>query len=171
MKKAIVVLCGVAGLALTVGAQASMPGHLARASDGTAGVAARIQRLEDLEAVRAIPACYGYGHDLIFKHLGGDQTEAINALRRCHVNALTTNVFLFDATTGTTTLVSHKSGATNTAGSTRPEEMRESAYSSSSSKSKEARVPEDEVSRWRASNTARCALRRSSRPIWERTST
>ena len=43
--------------------------------DGTAGVAARFQRIEDLEAVRAIPACYGYGHDLIFKHLGGDQTR------------------------------------------------------------------------------------------------
>ena len=104
MKKAMVVSCGVVGLALTVGAQASMPGHAARPGNGTAGVAARIQQLEDLEAVRAIPACYGYGHDLIFKHLGGDQTEAINALRRCHVNALTTNVFLFDDTTATTTL-------------------------------------------------------------------
>lgn len=104
MKKAIVVLCGVVGLALTVGAQASMPGHAARPGDGTAGVAARIQQLEDLEAVRAIPACYGFGHDLIFKHLGADQTEAINALRRCHVTALTTNVFLFDETTASTTL-------------------------------------------------------------------
>jgi SnoaL-like domain len=104
MKKAIVVLCGVVGLALTAGAQASMPGHAARPGDGTAAVSARIQQLEDLEAVRAIPACYGYGHDLIFKHLGGDQTEAINALRRCHVNALTTNVFLFNDTTPTTTL-------------------------------------------------------------------
>ena len=104
MKKAIIVLCGVVGLALTVGAQASMPGHAARPGDGTAALSARIQQLEDLEAVRAIPACYGYGHDLIFKHLGGDQTEAINALRRCHVNALTTNVFLFNETTATTTL-------------------------------------------------------------------
>jgi len=104
MKKAIVVLCGVVGLALTAGAQASMPGHAARPGDATAAVSARIQQLEDLEAVRAIPACYGYGHDLIFKHLGGDQTEAINALRRCHVNALTTNVFLFNETTPTTTL-------------------------------------------------------------------
>jgi len=104
MKKAIVVSCGVVGLVLTVGAQASMPGHAARSGDGTAGVSSRIQQLEDLEAVRAIPACYGYGHDLIFKHLGGDQTEAINALRRCHVNALTTNVFLFNETTPTTTL-------------------------------------------------------------------
>ena len=104
MKKAIVVLCGAVGLALTVGAQASMPGHAARPGDGTAGVAARIQQLEDLEAVRAIPACYGYAHDLIFKHLGGDQTEAINALRRCHVSALTTNVFLFNEVTATTTL-------------------------------------------------------------------
>src|SRR5262249_47375817 len=38
------------------------------------------------------------------KHLGGGQTEALNALRRCHVNPLTTNVFLFDETTATTTL-------------------------------------------------------------------
>jgi hypothetical protein len=103
MKNAIV-SCGVVGLALTAGAQASMPGHAARPGDGTAGVAARIQQLEDLEAVRAIPACYGYGHDLIFTHLGGDQAEAINALRRCHVNALTTNVFLFNETTAITTL-------------------------------------------------------------------
>ena len=104
MKKAIVVLCGVVGLALTVGAQASMPGRAAPPGDGAAGVTARIQQLEDLDAVRAIPACYGYGHDLIFKHLSGDQTEAINALRRCHVDALTTNVFLFNETTATTTL-------------------------------------------------------------------
>src|SRR5262249_43352318 len=41
---------------------------------------------------------------LIFKHLGGDQSEAINALRRCHVNALTTKVFLFDETAPATTL-------------------------------------------------------------------
>jgi hypothetical protein len=104
MKKAIVGSCGVVGLALTVGAQAPIPDHAARPGDGTAGVATRIQQLEDREAVRAIPACYGYGHDLIFKHLGGDQTEAINALRRCHVDALTTKVFLFDETTATTTL-------------------------------------------------------------------
>src|SRR5215471_2866280 len=104
MKKAIVVLCGVVGLVLTVGAQASMSGRAARTGEGTASVTARIQQLEDLEAVRAVPACYGYGHDLIFKHLGGDQTEAINALRRCHVDALTTNVFLFNDTTATTTL-------------------------------------------------------------------
>src|SRR5215510_10450186 len=104
MKKAIVVLSGVVGLALTTGAQGSMPGRTGRPGDSTAGVAARVQQLEDREAVRAIPSCYGYGHDLIFKHLGGDQTEAISALRRCYVNALTTNVFLFDETTATTTL-------------------------------------------------------------------
>jgi len=81
-----------------------MPGHAERPGDGTAGVAARIRQIEDLEAVRAIPACYGYGHDLIFKHLGGDQTAAINALRRCHVDTLTSKVFLFDETNATTTL-------------------------------------------------------------------
>jgi hypothetical protein len=102
MKKVVVVFCGVVGLALTVGAQASMSGRSARSGDGTP--AARLQQIEDLEAVRAIPACYGYGHDLIFNHLGGEQTEAIAALQRCHVNTLTTNVFLFDETTPATTL-------------------------------------------------------------------
>ena len=101
MKKVFAVLCCFAGLAITVGAQAAISG---RTDDGATGVAARLQRIEDLEAVRAIPACYGYGHDLIFKHLGGDQTAATDALRRCHVNALTTRVFLFDETTATTTL-------------------------------------------------------------------
>ena len=104
MKKAVIALYGVVGLALTVVAQGSIPGQVARPGDGTANVSARIRQLEDLEAVRAVPACYGYGHDLIFKHLGGDQTEAINALRRCHVNTLTTNVFLFNEATATTTL-------------------------------------------------------------------
>ena len=56
MKNVVLVLCCVAGLAITAGAQGVMSGH---ASDGTAGVAARLQRIEDLEAVRAVPACYG----------------------------------------------------------------------------------------------------------------
>lgn len=101
MKGIVVVLCCFAGFAITVGAQALSPRS---AGDGAPGMAARLQRLEDLEAVRAIPACYGYGHDLIYKHLGGDQTEATDALQRCHVNTLTTHVFLFDETTATTTL-------------------------------------------------------------------
>jgi hypothetical protein len=101
VKKVFVAWCCLAGLAITAGAQAVISGQ---ARDGTAGVAARLQRIEDLETVRAIPACYGYGHDLIFRHLGGDQTEATAALRRCHVNALTTRVFLLDETTATTTL-------------------------------------------------------------------
>ena len=101
MKNVVVVLCCVAGLAITARAQAVMSGHK---SDGTAGMAARLQRIEDLETVRAIPACYGYGHDLIFKHLDGDQTEATDALQRCLVDALTTRVFLFDETTPITTL-------------------------------------------------------------------
>lgn len=104
MKKAIVTICSVVGLALTVAAETAMPGRAVRATDDKSAVAARVQQLEDLEAVRAIPACYGYGHDLIFKHLGGEQAEALNALQRCHVNALTTNVFLFNETTPTTTL-------------------------------------------------------------------
>ena len=101
MKKVFVVLCCFATVAITAGAQAVTSGH---SGDGPASVSARLQRIEDLEAVRAIPACYGYGHDLIFKHLGADQTEAIAALQRCHVNALTTHVFVFDETTATTTL-------------------------------------------------------------------
>ena len=101
MNKVLVVLCCFVGIAISVGAQRPISGHTA---DGTEGVTARLQRIEDLEAVRAIPACYGYGHDLIFKHLGADQTEAIAALQRCHVNALTTHVFLFDETTAATTL-------------------------------------------------------------------
>ena len=101
MKNVLVVWCCLAGLAVTVGAQAVISRHT---GEDAPGVAARLQRIEDLEAVRAIPACYGYGHDLIFKHLGGDQTAATDALRRCHVNALTTRVFLFDETTATTTL-------------------------------------------------------------------
>jgi hypothetical protein len=101
VKSAFLVLCGFLGIAITLGAQGSIPGH---AGDGAAGVAARLQRIEDLEAVRAIPGCYGYGHDLIYKHLGSDQREAIDALQRCHVDALTTRVFLFDETTAATTL-------------------------------------------------------------------
>jgi SnoaL-like domain len=99
VKKPVVVLFGVVALALTVRAQVSRPGNVTRGGDGLPALAARIQQIEDLEAVRAIPACYGYGHDLIFKHLGGDQTEALNALRRCHANNLTTHVFLFDEVT------------------------------------------------------------------------
>jgi hypothetical protein len=101
MKNALAVLCCLAGLAFAAGTQAVVSGHT---EGNTAGVAARLQRLEDLEAVRAIPACYGYGHDLIFKHLNGDQTEAAEALRRCHENALTTRVFLFDETRAAMTL-------------------------------------------------------------------
>lgn len=44
------------------------------------------------------------GRDLIFEHLGGDQTEATDALQRCHVNRLTARVFRFDGTTAATTL-------------------------------------------------------------------
>src|SRR5262245_21398184 len=98
MKNVAVVLCDVVGLALTAGAQAAMSGHSTPSGGGTPGVAARLQQIEDLEAVRAIPACYGYGHDLIFKHLGEEQTEAITALRRCHANTVTTHVVPFHAT-------------------------------------------------------------------------
>lgn len=82
MKNVFVVLCCFVGIAISAGAQGPISGHT---GDGAAGVPARLQRIENLEAVRAVPACYGYGHDLIFKHLGADQTEAIAALQRCHV--------------------------------------------------------------------------------------
>src|SRR5262245_55248297 len=88
--KNVIVVFGVVALALAGGA--------------TPGVTARLQQLENLAAVRAIPECYGYGHDLIFKHLGGAQAEAITTLRRCHVNELTTNVFLLHETHPTATL-------------------------------------------------------------------
>jgi hypothetical protein len=101
VKSAFLVLCCFIGIAITLEAQSSIPGHT---GDGSASIAARLQRIEDLEALRAIPGCYGYGHDLIYKHLGSDQTEAIDALQRCHADPLTTRVFLFDETTATTTL-------------------------------------------------------------------
>ena len=75
MKKAFVVLCCFVGIAISVGAQGPISGHTA---DGAEGVTARLQRIADL--------------------------EAIAALQRCHVNALTTHVFLFDETTAATTL-------------------------------------------------------------------
>ena len=101
MKSVFLVLCCSVGIAITLGAQGAITTHT---GEGAASVAARLQRIEDVETVRAIPGCYGYGHDLIYKHLGSDQTEAIDALQRCHVNALTTHVFLFDETTAATTL-------------------------------------------------------------------
>ena len=96
MNKALLVAFGVASLLFVVAAQASVPGYAMRAGDDASGSMARLEKLESLEAVRAIPSCYGYGHDLIFKDLGGTHQEAIDALRRCHVDSLTTNVFLFD---------------------------------------------------------------------------
>ena len=101
MKRVLVVLGCLAGLAVTAGTQAVNAGP---GGDGTPGVAARLQRLEDLGAVRAVPGCYGYGHDLIYRHLGADQAEATAALRRCHVDGLTTRVFLLDETTPAATL-------------------------------------------------------------------
>lgn len=61
-------------------------------------LAAEVQRLADLQALRQMIDCYGTGHDLIFKDLGGAHLEALDMLRRCHVEGLITNVFLFDET-------------------------------------------------------------------------
>jgi hypothetical protein len=60
---------------------------------------ARVQRLADLQELRGLLDCYGTGHDLIFKDLGGAHREALEVLRRCHVEDLVTNVFLFDEST------------------------------------------------------------------------
>ena len=75
MKKVFVVLCCFVGIAISVGAHRPISGHTA---DGAEDVTARLQRIADL--------------------------EAIAALQRCHVNALTTHVFLFDENTAVTTL-------------------------------------------------------------------
>jgi hypothetical protein len=56
----------------------------------------QVQRLADLQDLRQVIDCYGMGHDLIFKDLGGAHREALEVLRRCHVEGLVTNVFLFD---------------------------------------------------------------------------
>lgn len=100
MKKGVVLACYVVGLAAVAGAQgkkAPMSGTEQTAA-GPATLTAKVQELTDRENIRAIPACYGYGHDLIFKHLGGDHADAIEALRRCHTDNLVTNVYLFDET-------------------------------------------------------------------------
>jgi SnoaL-like domain len=63
---------------------------------GERGLAARVQRLTDRLDLRAVTDCYGAGHDLIFRDLGGAHAEALAALRRCNREDLITNVFLFD---------------------------------------------------------------------------
>ncbi|HET9626545.1 MAG TPA: nuclear transport factor 2 family protein [Kofleriaceae bacterium] len=62
-------------------------------------LAAQVRRLADLQELRAIIDCYGAGHDLIFRDLGGDHREALDVLRRAHRDDLITNVFLFDEAT------------------------------------------------------------------------
>jgi hypothetical protein len=57
---------------------------------------AQVRHLSDLQELRGIIDCYGTGHDLIFQDLGGSHREALDVLRRCHVEDLITNVFLFD---------------------------------------------------------------------------
>ncbi len=74
------------------------------------------------------------------------------------------------ATIGATNRLANSARMRTRSGAVSMPLSREAAYSSSSSKSKEARVPEVEVSRCRASNTAFCALRLSSRAIRARTS-
>jgi SnoaL-like domain len=64
-------------------------------------LAARTRALEDREAIRDAAACYGQGHDEIFRHLGADQSDALAILRECHTDDLATAVFFFDESTPT----------------------------------------------------------------------
>lgn len=100
MNRAILVACCVAGLTIAVGAErkTSTTGTMAQAHEDLGGLREKVQTLVDADAIRAIPSCYGYGHDLIFRHLKGDHSDALEALRRCHVDNLITNVYLFDET-------------------------------------------------------------------------
>jgi hypothetical protein len=77
--------------------------------DGLIGDVGRVQteatsmrtNLEDLRtnALRRkaleVPGCYGRGHDLIFHHLGADQTEALQALRACFEENVQTEFYFF----------------------------------------------------------------------------
>jgi SnoaL-like domain len=69
-------------------------------------LAARTRALEDREAIRDAAACYGQGHDEIFRHLGADQSEALAILRECHTDDLATKVFFFDQSSPTDELAS-----------------------------------------------------------------
>jgi hypothetical protein len=96
MNKAIVLAIGAAALTALVGTTGrAMSGQT---PDDVAALSATVQRLTDLKDIQGIPSCYGYGHDLIFRHLGGDHSDAIEALRRCYADDIVTNVYLFDET-------------------------------------------------------------------------
>ena len=99
MRNAMFVACCAVGLAAAAGAHLPAAGKTDQIADNVPALTAKVQRLTDLEEIRAIPSCYGFGHDLIYRHLQGDHSDAIAALRRCFVDNLTTNVFMFNETT------------------------------------------------------------------------
>jgi hypothetical protein len=104
MKKTMFAACGAAALALVIAADPAATGQPGQGLDDNRGLRATVQTLEDTEAIRALPACYGYGHDLIYRHLNGDHSDAIEALRRCFYDDVATSVFLFDENTPSTHL-------------------------------------------------------------------
>lgn len=66
----------------------------------------RLQNLEDRAAIRSVVDCYGHGHDTIFFHLGEDQREALQILRNCFADDVTTKIVFFDAAQPAVTLTS-----------------------------------------------------------------
>ena len=64
----------------------------------------RTQELEDREAIRSAVACYGRGHDEIFRHLQGDQSPSLAILSECFTADVTSDVYFFNSPTPTTQL-------------------------------------------------------------------
>ena len=58
-------------------------------------LAVRTQELEDRQAIAATAACYGRGHDEIFRHLQGDQSVARTMLSKCHTDDIKSEVYFF----------------------------------------------------------------------------
>lgn len=45
----------------------------------------------------SVASCYGRGHDLIFKHLGGDQSAALALLRGCFAEDVKSEFYFFNS--------------------------------------------------------------------------
>jgi hypothetical protein len=69
-------------------------------------LAVRAQVLEDREAIRGVAACYGRGHDEIFRHLQGDQSASLAILRGCFTDDVASDVFFFNEHTPAAKLTS-----------------------------------------------------------------
>lgn len=67
-------------------------------------LAVRTQELEDREAIRTAVACYGRGHDEIFRHLQGNQSPSLAILRECFTDNVTSDVYFFNSPTPTAQL-------------------------------------------------------------------